>query len=124
MKRFAHSGFGFIKNSKRVQFPLILALDEFMIHQVEKTDAETLRTYTEAKDDEPWLPRHQYRLYGVVCHSGSMGGGHYIAYTCYEYQGQRYWVHISDSFVERVEEQRVLNCEAYILFYQRIASSS
>ena len=52
-----------------------------------------------------------------------MSGGHYIAYTCYEYQGQRYWVYASDSFVERVDEQKVLNCEAYILFYQRIPSS-
>ena len=47
-----------------------------------------------------------------------MGGGHYIAYTCYEYQGQRHWVYFSDSFVEKVSEAQVLKCEAYILFYE------
>jgi ubiquitin C-terminal hydrolase len=47
-----------------------------------------------------------------------MGGGHYVAYTCYEYQGERVWLYISDSFVERVDEKRVLSCEAYILFYR------
>ena len=49
-----------------------------------------------------------------------MGGGHYIAYVCYEYQGTRYWLYMSDSFVERVDERNVLQCEAYILFYRRL----
>ena len=121
LKRFQHSGgFSFSKNSKRVSFPLILQLDEYMIHQVRKDDGDTIKEYSEARDDKEWVSKYQYRLYGVVCHSGSMGGGHYIAFTCYEYQGQRYWLYISDSFVERVDEARVLACEAYILFYQSI----
>ena len=119
LKRFQQvGGYSFVKNSKRVSFPLILSLDEYMIHRVDRLDLSTIEEYNAARDDEPWSPRHQYRLYGVVCHSGSMGGGHYIAYTCYEYQGQRYWMYMSDSFVEKVDEQRVLQCEAYILFYQ------
>ncbi len=51
-----------------------------------------------------------------------MGGGHYVAYTCYEYQGARHWLYISDSFVERIDERRVLQCEAYILFYKKMAT--
>ena len=49
-----------------------------------------------------------------------MGGGHYTAYVCYEYQNERYWLYTSDSFVERVDERQVLQCEAYILFYRKI----
>ena len=49
-----------------------------------------------------------------------MGGGHYTAYICYEYQNERYWLYTSDSFVERVDERQVLQCEAYILFYRKI----
>jgi ubiquitin carboxyl-terminal hydrolase 8 len=87
LKRVAHGSFGFVKNSKRVQFPLILSLDEFMIHKIEKTNQKEIDAYSSAKEEDHWVPRYQYRLYGVVCHSGSMGGGHYVAYTCYEYQG-------------------------------------
>jgi ubiquitin C-terminal hydrolase len=50
--------------------------------------------------NEEWKPRYVYSLYGVVCHSGSMGGGHYIAYTKYEYKGQNYWFYMSDSQVD------------------------
>jgi hypothetical protein len=34
-----------------VSFPLILALDEFMIHKVSKVDSEAMKEYSEAKDD-------------------------------------------------------------------------
>lgn len=46
-----------------------------------------------------------------------MGGGHYIAYTCYENKGKKRWFYISDSHVSEVDEKRVLSAEAYILFY-------
>jgi ubiquitin C-terminal hydrolase len=62
-------------------------MDEFMVHKIHKSEANLQTLYEEAKDTEPWLSRYQYRLYGIVSHSGSMGGGHYVAYTCYEHQG-------------------------------------
>jgi ubiquitin C-terminal hydrolase len=72
-----------------------------MIHAIKKDDYQLIKLYQDAKDTEgEWQPRHQYRLYGVVCHSGSMSGGHYIAYTCYYYKGKKYWFYMSDSFVE------------------------
>eukprot|EP00347_Sterkiella_histriomuscorum_P016801 403351801 len=120
LKRFTQMAFTFSKNSKRISFPLLLNLDDFMIHQINKQDTDLLDIYQKATLDKDWVPKYQYRLYGVVCHSGSMSGGHYVAYTSYNYQGKKYWFYMSDSFVEQVDEKQALNCEAYILFYQRV----
>ena len=35
----------FSKNSKRVTFPLILSMDEFVIHKLEKNDDELFQLY-------------------------------------------------------------------------------
>ena len=95
-----------------------------MIHAVDKLDYELLTKYYEATNKEnSWEPRYNYRLYGVVCHSGSMRGGHYVAYTSYDYKGKRHWLFMSDSYVEQVDEAKVLSCEAYILFYEKIATT-
>lgn len=69
-----------------------------------------------------------------------MRGGHYTAYvkvrapqrkteqqhknlsgardTCSSSQGQ--WVYVSDTTVQMVPESRVLNSQAYLLFYEEI----
>ncbi|CDW75691.1 ubiquitin carboxyl-terminal hydrolase 16 isoform x2 [Stylonychia lemnae] len=120
LKRFTQQAFSFSKNSKRIAFPLILELDDFMIHTVNKEDNDLIKQYEQAKTDADWQPKYQYRLFGVVSHSGSMSGGHYIAYTSYHYKGKRYWFYMSDSQVDQVDEKNVLSCEAYILFYQRM----
>lgn len=81
-----------------------------------------------------------YRLIGVVEHSGSMRGGHYVAYVrggsgeTKEEQDGAYiegrqskcekstWFYCSDTHVRESGLGEVLGCEAYILFYQRIES--
>lgn len=45
LKRFTQMGFAFSKNSKRIKFPLVLELDDFMIHSVLKSDLESLQQY-------------------------------------------------------------------------------
>lgn len=57
----------------------------------------------------------KYRLKGVVSHGGSLNFGHYIAYVCTDNQ----WYYASDSSVSTVSVDRVLRCEAYMLFYER-----
>ncbi|KAK9664553.1 hypothetical protein RND81_14G051000 [Saponaria officinalis] len=72
-----------------------------------------------------------YRLVGVVEHSGSMTGGHYVAYV----RGggssnvrsednhrprQNVWYHASDAYVREVTLDEVLQSEAYILFYEKV----
>jgi ubiquitin carboxyl-terminal hydrolase 16/45 len=73
--------------------------------------------------------KYEYQLVGVVEHSGTMRGGHYVAYVR---GGQRNrekvdnkenesstWYHASDAYVRQVSLDEVLRCEAYILFYER-----
>lgn len=91
-----------------------------------------------------------YSLYGVVEHSGSIHGGHYVAFVkvrphleenSYRWQflprnqakidkllGAKAepvepsgkWYYVSDSYVSEVSEAKVLSAQAYLLFYERI----
>ena len=58
-----------------------------------------------------------YDLFGVVCHSGSLYGGHYTAY-CYNPVHGR-WFDYNDSWVSAASEKDVVDASAYILFYRR-----
>lgn len=53
----------------------------------------------------------------MIQHSGSLGGGHYIAY-CKNYKNNS-WYCYNDSTVKPVNEQTVLRTEAYVLMYHR-----
>lgn len=63
-----------------------------------------------------------YSLYGVVCHFGSLNGGHYIAYT--KNQENNKWYKFDDSSVQEVipneEIEKILfSKDPYILFYEK-----
>lgn len=58
---------------------------------------------------------HIYELYGIVDHSGSISGGHYIAFA--KFDENWYVFNDSDFRVTRVEN--VLNSDPYILFYRK-----
>eukprot|EP01018_Ginkgo_biloba_P037597 Gb_05130 [translate_table: standard] len=72
-----------------------------------------------------------YHLIGVVEHSGTMRGGHYVAYVrcprdedCQNAMkdglpDESPWHYISDSHVRRVSFSEVLQSEAYLLFYEK-----
>jgi len=70
-----------------------------------------------------------YNLQGVVCHSGTLHGGHYISYII-DYasndQGaidlEKYqWLKCDDETITVVTEDEVKHAEAYILFYVKDA---
>ncbi|XP_075113037.1 ubiquitin carboxyl-terminal hydrolase 2-like [Nicotiana tabacum] len=71
---------------------------------------------------------YKYRLVGVVEHSGTMRGGHYIAYVRggpkiagKDKDAEDYvWYYASDAYVREVSLEEVLRSEAYILFYEEI----
>ncbi|KAH9269075.1 hypothetical protein BASA83_008951 [Batrachochytrium salamandrivorans] len=97
----------------------------------------TLYPPTQSADRVP-IRRHggKYRLYAVVVHSGSIFGGHYVAYVRvpptqrlaeFGIKGtsmdmgteEDMWTFCSDSTVRVATLDEVLKCQAYILFYER-----
>lgn len=62
-----------------------------------------------------------YDLVSVICHRGHYNAGHYITYAlnCLD----ECWYEYDDKSVRKVDEQKVLNCEAYLLFFKKVTSS-
>lgn len=112
LKRFSQDGRGRIsKLSGHVRFQETLDMRPFM-------------------DPRCIKDRTAYNLIGVVEHSGSMGGGHYVAYVRGNGSGSRTstgssstgktWFYASDAYVREVSLAEVLQSEAYILFYEKM----
>ncbi|BBN17728.1 ubiquitin carboxyl-terminal hydrolase 16/45 [Marchantia polymorpha subsp. ruderalis] len=94
-------------------------------------------TFQEWLDLHPYVDhRHvtsqncRYRLTGTVEHTGTLKGGHYVAYVRgppaptapglkHDPTGESSWYHISDSYVRQTSLDAVLKSEAYLLFYER-----
>ena len=121
------AGFNLRKVNKHIKFPEILDLAPFC----------TLKCKNVAEEHTRVL----YSLYGVVEHSGTMRSGHYTAYAKtrtanthlsnlvlhgdipqdFEMESTKgQWFHISDTHVQAVPTTKVLNSQAYLLFYERI----
>uniref|UniRef100_A0A674E6Q1 Ubiquitin carboxyl-terminal hydrolase n=1 Tax=Salmo trutta TaxID=8032 RepID=A0A674E6Q1_SALTR len=122
LKRFHQAGMNLRKVNRHVNFPLILDLAPFCSASCKNLVAGE---------------RVLYSLYGIVEHSGSMRGGHYTA--CVKVQPLTFnnsvnpnrsvhlaastvgqWVYVSDTNVHAVPESRVLNSQAYLLFYEEM----
>lgn len=124
LKRFHQAGMNLRKVNRHVDFPLMLDLAPFCSANCKNLGSGE---------------RVLYSLYGIVEHSGSMRGGHYAAYVKVRTpqrkpeqrrnqsgsreassapQGQ--WVYVSDTSVQTVPESRVLNSQAYLLFYEEL----
>ncbi|XP_055965448.1 ubiquitin carboxyl-terminal hydrolase 16 isoform X2 [Sorex fumeus] len=127
LKRFQQAGFNLRKVNRHVKFPEILDLAPFC----------TLKCKNVAEENTRVL----YSLYGVVEHSGTMRSGHYTAYAKartanshlsnlvlhgdlpqgFETESTKgQWFHVSDTHVQAVPTTKVLNSQAYLLFYERI----
>ncbi|XP_053917348.1 ubiquitin carboxyl-terminal hydrolase 45 isoform X2 [Cuculus canorus] len=128
LKRFHQAGLSLRKVNRHVDFPLILDLAPFC--------SALCKNVTDGA-------RVLYSLYGIVEHSGSMRGGHYVAYVKVRTPSKKLlehisttknvlglkeavgasggqWVYVSDAHVQMVPESRVLNAQAYLLFYERL----
>ncbi|XP_064198317.1 ubiquitin carboxyl-terminal hydrolase 45 isoform X1 [Anguilla rostrata] len=124
LKRFHQAGMNLRKVNRHVDFPLVLDLSPFC--------SATCKNMVSGE-------RVPYSLYGIVEHSGSMRGGHYAAYVKIRPPQRRaesrrhlsgsresiaappgQWVYVSDTTVQMVPESRVLNSQAYLLFYEEL----
>lgn len=104
LKRFRWNTFYRVKVDTHVHFPLTgLDMTRYMLNNLHET-----RNSCGGHND--------YDLAAVIVHHGSgAGSGHYTAYAVNEGQ----WYHFNDSSVTSCDEETVLKCKAYILFYVR-----
>uniref|UniRef100_A0A182JNQ5 ubiquitinyl hydrolase 1 n=1 Tax=Anopheles christyi TaxID=43041 RepID=A0A182JNQ5_9DIPT len=58
-----------------------------------------------------------YDLCAVICHHGTVGGGHYTSFAKHEPTGK--WFEFDDQLVTQVTPEHVQSCEAYVLFYRK-----
>ncbi|XP_071797888.1 uncharacterized protein [Asterias amurensis] len=80
------------------------------------SDHLNLRPYM----SDPKGPAIMYELYAVLKHEGaSCNSGHYY---CFVKAANQSWYCMNDAFVSQVSLQRVLNQNAYLLFYIRKSS--
>lgn len=57
-----------------------------------------------------------YNLYAISCHSGIMGGGHYVTYAK---NPNEKWYCYNDSSCKEVHSEEIDTDSAYILFYEQ-----
>uniref|UniRef100_A0AAY4ADJ1 Ubiquitin carboxyl-terminal hydrolase n=1 Tax=Denticeps clupeoides TaxID=299321 RepID=A0AAY4ADJ1_9TELE len=104
LKRFRHEVMYSFKINSHVLFPL------------------------EGLDLRPFLAKESptqittYDLLSVICHHGTAGSGHYMAYCQNVINGQ--WYEFDDQYVTEVHETVVQNAEAYVLFYRKSSEES
>lgn len=56
-----------------------------------------------------------YDLFGINQHFGSLSSGHYTAFC----KNQNKWYDFDDECVNRIDEKKIVNNAAYLLFYRR-----
>lgn len=107
LKRFKNNGFNLSKVSSKVSFPL------------EGLSLDTVSS-------EYYKNKSTYDLYAIIQHSGSLYGGHYIAYTKNKINNE--WYLYDDSNVLHIPKERleseIVTRGSYILFYNKVHSST
>ncbi|KAF2155010.1 cysteine proteinase [Myriangium duriaei CBS 260.36] len=130
LKRFSHSknNGASIKLDMRVRFPMTVDLAPYLTGAPgtgpkggkkevngEKKDKDKDKDGKE-KDKEEDKGKQQkpvYELSSVIVHKGKMDSGHYVSFS----RVYDEWFMFDDSKVVLVDENEVLNSEAYMLFY-------
>lgn len=99
LKRFRHDLSYSSKISSPVHFPLVGLDMRPYLHKECKSEVSS------------------YDLTAVICHHGTVGGGHYTSFAKHELTGK--WFEFDDQLVTEVSAEVVQNCEAYVLFYRK-----
>lgn len=123
LKRFRRYMDRFEKSVASVALPMVLDVSRFVLtesefHGLQSHVAEGL----ELKDALLGGSNGSslcYELYGICVHTGSMKGGHYIAFVNAgpSLEAER-WVGISDARVWNCDREEMLKAEAYVAFYR------
>ncbi|OWB70070.1 thiol-dependent ubiquitinyl hydrolase activity protein [[Candida] boidinii] len=114
LKRFKMDSY-LTKINNFINYPKILKLDKYW----PKIKDENERLKLSGLPLRGQLPPFNYSLFGVVNHFGGLLTGHY---TSYVYKGSDYgWCYFDDDKItKRCNDSKVINSNAYVLFYSRI----
>ena len=102
----------FIKNYEinKLPYVLILSLKRFKYNENNNFKLKQLITYP---IDNFKLKDKIYNLFGVIYHYGNINSGHYVCVI----KKDNKWILCDDNVISEVESKRVMNSNAYILFY-------
>ncbi|XP_054718622.1 ubiquitin carboxyl-terminal hydrolase 32-like [Uloborus diversus] len=89
-----------VVNSSITHSALLTKLQDFHQHRLSGSDPFELK----------------YKLYALACHSGILGGGHYVCYAC---NPNGKWYCYNDSSCKEVQQDQIDTDSAYMLFYER-----
>lgn len=99
IKKYKHVGSRIVKNAAKIDYPHNLNMSTHIAYQ---------------NNDQT---NHNYNLYSVIRHMGSLGSGHYYAYN--KNHIDNLWYMHDDESVYKVDDTDTINSNGYILFYQR-----
>jgi ubiquitin C-terminal hydrolase len=107
---------GIIKETKFLRLPnfLILQIKRFESYPTPRK-ADNSISFDELMTVELESGRETLKLIAVAVHSGSLGGGHYVAYGFRD----RSWYSFNDSSCSPVSAAQVMQAQAYLLVYMK-----
>ena len=101
LKKFEKDSFFTLKKSdKEFKIDDTVDLSKYMLNEIKNKGRKVI-----------------YKLYCVIHHQGNLSSGHY---ACYVQKETGQWYYISDAHFQRVECEKVLNSNPYMLFYKRV----
>lgn len=103
------------KITRNIQYPAKFNMKKFMDGYIDDmTVSKPKKSSKSVKITS--VPDQIYDLYGVVIHKGATtNSGHYFSYC--KSASNRTWYECNDSFIRQMNDNQVLNREAYLLFY-------
>lgn len=129
-------GNGMSKRQDYVQFPMRLSLAAYTFLQSHYQKKNATNIYTSTSEggsplsssmphcwnagslsDKGQEWRHVYQLAAVLVHTGDAHSGHFVTYR--RGINTAKWYYTSDVEIREVSMEEVLNCTAYMLFYEK-----
>jgi len=103
----------FVKLDTHIQFPIMLDLASYCGLGIDISSGLSARPHAP-------INKLEYRLNAVIVHSGGPYGGHFTVFRRLNTPHEAsLWANISDDYLTFVDEQKVLESEAYMLYYER-----
>ncbi|XP_058802775.1 ubiquitin carboxyl-terminal hydrolase 30 [Phymastichus coffea] len=111
-----------IKRDDPVVFYESLILDPFTYTETKRKSTQGNLQAMTLLNPSIHQGKHKYYLYAVIEHRGPVDAGHFVCYRRGNRPGQ--WLYTSDTIVEKITLEEVLNASPYLLFYERAVTQN